>query len=82
VVTPDIMPGRTGELESSWTSDDGISGLAVQAEFRDASGVIWRATDRGHLTELCGAEGNHLLMERCTYPPDHPGQHSWQVPRD
>ena len=77
---PDIMPSDTGELTRSWNTDFGItSGLAVQADFRDASGVIWRATDRGHLTELCGAEGNRRRMKRCTYIPEHQGNHSWQT---
>lgn len=76
-VQPLLMPGDSMTFEETWSRADGISGLSLWLEFRDASGVHWRTTDRGVLTELCGETSTDIYRVRCTFDPRHVGNHSW-----
>jgi hypothetical protein len=76
-VAPQFLPGATRPFEVIWTEAAGMSETGVSLDFRDAAGVHWRTTDRGILTELCGAAGPHRGLNRCTFAPRHDGPHSW-----
>ena len=72
-----LAPEETARFSEEWAAADGISGLGVAIDFRDAAGAHWRTTDRGQLTELCGASEAPPYGVRCTFAPDHGARHSW-----
>lgn len=75
MLKPQLMPEETTLFTQTWTEAQGLHGLSIKIEFRDASGIHWRTNDRGELTELCGQTSP--LRDRCVYEPGHDGSHSW-----
>jgi hypothetical protein len=77
-VVPQFLPEEAKSFNEVWTQAARLSGIDVSLDFRDASGIHWRTTSRGILTELCGASSPSRSRNRCTFAPDHDGPHSWQ----
>lgn len=77
-VAPQFLPGETKPVEVIWSEAAGMEETGVSLDFRDAAGLHWRTTDRGILTELCGAESPSPALNRCTFAPEHHGPHSWE----
>lgn len=75
---PYLVPGGTAPLRQSRDASDDLSNLAVALEFRDAAHPHWRTTDRGELTEICGATGPKPNRARCRLKLAHEDLHSWE----